>query len=55
MTVFDRGRIVDGAVADMSGDNIEIEVDLMLDACEVVAWECDLTCKYVWINADYTS
>ena len=55
MTVVDRGRIVDGAVVDMSGDNIEIAVDLGIGACEAVARGCDMTCGYVRINADYTS
>ena len=54
-TVVDRGRIVDGAVVDMSGDDIEIAVDLGLGAGEAVAWGCDLTAEYVRINADYTS
>ncbi len=55
VTVVDRGRIVDGAVVDMSGTDIEITVDLGLGACEAVAWGCDLTCEYVRINAEYTS
>ena len=55
MTVVDRGRIVDGAVADMSGEDIAIAVDLGLGACEAVARGCDLTCGYVRINADYAS
>ena len=55
VTVVDRGRIVDGAVVDMSGTDIEIAVDLGLGACEAVAWGCDLTCEYVRINAEYTS
>jgi len=55
VTVVDRGRIVDGAVVDMSGADIEIAVDLGLGAGEAVAWGCDLTCEYVRINAEYTS
>jgi len=55
VTVVDRGRIVDGAVVDMSGEAIEIAVDLGLGAGEAVAWGCDRTCEYVRINADYTS
>jgi len=55
VTVVDRGRIVDGAVADMSGTDIEIAVDLGLGAGEAVAWGCDLTAEYVRINAEYTS
>ncbi len=55
VTVVDRGRIVDGAVVDMGGADIEIAVDLGLGACEAVAWGCDLTCEYVRINAEYTS
>jgi glutamate N-acetyltransferase/amino-acid N-acetyltransferase len=53
--VVDRGRIVDGAIVDMSGEAIEIAVDLGLGAGEAVAWGCDLTCEYVRINAEYTS
>jgi len=55
VTVVDRGRIVDGAVVEMSGEAIEVAVDLGLGAGEAVAWGCDLTCEYVRINADYTS
>ncbi|MEA1895210.1 MAG: bifunctional ornithine acetyltransferase/N-acetylglutamate synthase [Euryarchaeota archaeon] len=55
VTVVDHGGIVDGAVVDMSGTDIEIAVDMGHGACEAVAWGCDLTCKYVRINADYTS
>ncbi|MEA1869990.1 MAG: bifunctional glutamate N-acetyltransferase/amino-acid acetyltransferase ArgJ [Euryarchaeota archaeon] len=55
VTVVDRGGIVDGAVVDMSGTDIEIVVDLWLGACEAVAWGCDLTAEYVRINAEYTS
>ena len=55
VTVVDRGMVVDGAVVDMSGTDIEIAVDLGLGCCEAVAWGCDLTCEYVRINADYTS
>ena len=55
VTVVDRGRIVDGAVVDMGGADIEIAVNLGLGACKAVAWGCDLTCEYVRINADYTS
>ncbi|MEA1908811.1 MAG: bifunctional glutamate N-acetyltransferase/amino-acid acetyltransferase ArgJ [Euryarchaeota archaeon] len=53
--VMDRGMAVDGADVDMSGENIEITVDLGLGAGEAVAWGCDLTCGYVRINAEYTS
>lgn len=55
VTVVDRGRIVDGAVADMSGKDIEIAVDLGAGDCDTVAWGCDLTAEYVRINAEYTS
>jgi len=55
VTVVDRGRIVDGAVADMSGKDIEIAVDLGVGGCDAVAWGCDLTAEYVRINAEYTS
>ncbi len=52
---MDRGRAVDGADVDMSGENIEIAVDLGLGVGKAVAWGCDLTCEYVRINAEYTS
>ena len=55
VTVVDRGMVVDGAVVDMSGTDIEIAVDLGLGGCEAVAWGCDQTCEYVRINAEYTS
>jgi glutamate N-acetyltransferase/amino-acid N-acetyltransferase len=55
VTVVNRGRIVDGAVADMSGKDIEIAVDLGVGGCDTVAWGCDLTAEYVRINAEYTS
>ena len=55
VAVVDRGRIIDGAVVDMSGADIEIAVDLGLGACEAVAWGCDLTAECVRINAEYTS
>ena len=53
--VVDRGRVIDGAVVEMSGKDIKIAVDLGLGAGEAVAWGCDLTCEYVRINAEYTS
>ena len=53
--VMDRGRAVDGADVDMSGEDVEIAVDLGLGAGKAVAWGCDLTCEYVRINAEYTS
>ena len=53
--VVDRGRIVGGAVADMSGQDIEIAVDLGVGDCDAVAWGCDLTAEYVRINVEYTS
>ena len=55
VTVVERGRIVDGAVVNMSGTDIEIAVDVGIGAGEAVTWGCDPTCGYVWINADYTS
>lgn len=36
-------------------DEILIELDLGLGAFEAVAWGCDLSAKYVQINAEYTS
>ena len=38
VTVVTRGRIVDDAVADMSGKDIEIAVDLGVGGCDAVAW-----------------
>ncbi|MEA1906583.1 MAG: bifunctional glutamate N-acetyltransferase/amino-acid acetyltransferase ArgJ [Euryarchaeota archaeon] len=55
VSVMDRGRVVDGADVDMSGEDVEITVDLGIGAGEAVAWGCDLTCGYVRINAEYTS
>ena len=55
MTVVDRGRIVDGAVVEMSGDDIKIAVDIGLDTGDAVAEGCDLTAEYMRINAEYTS
>ncbi len=54
-TVVDCGTVVDRALVDMSGEEIEIAVDLGIGSGEATAWGCDLTCGYVQINADYTS
>jgi len=51
----DRGKAVDSADVDLSGEDIGIAVDLGLGVGEAVAWGCDLTCEYVRINAEYTS
>ena len=37
------------------GDEIVIAVDLGLGSGEAVAWTCDLTHRYIEINADYRS
>jgi glutamate N-acetyltransferase/amino-acid N-acetyltransferase len=43
------------AAAYMKGDEIVIAVDLGLGSGEAVAWTCDLTHRYIEINADYRS
>ncbi|PHP28253.1 bifunctional glutamate N-acetyltransferase/amino-acid acetyltransferase ArgJ [Limimaricola cinnabarinus] len=43
------------AAAYMKGDEIVIAVDLGLGTGEAVAWTCDLTHRYIEINADYRS
>ncbi|MEA1944398.1 MAG: bifunctional glutamate N-acetyltransferase/amino-acid acetyltransferase ArgJ [Euryarchaeota archaeon] len=53
--LVDHGMVVDSAGVDMSGNDIEIALDLGLDSGEAVAWGCDLTAEYVRINAEYTS
>jgi len=53
--LVDHGMVVDSAGVDMSGNDIEIALDLGLGTGEAVAWGCDLTAEYVRINAEYTS
>ena len=43
------------AAAHMSGDEVTLAVDLGLGSGEAVVWTCDLTARYVEINADYRS
>ncbi len=43
------------AAAYMKGQEIVINVDLGLGSGEAVAWTCDLTHRYIDINADYRS
>ena len=43
------------AAAYMKGQEIVIDVDLGLGSGEAVAWTCDLTHRYIDINADYRS
>ncbi|MGR3464026.1 bifunctional glutamate N-acetyltransferase/amino-acid acetyltransferase ArgJ [Limimaricola sp.] len=43
------------AAAYMKGEEIVIAVDLGLGSGEAVAWTCDLTHRYIDINADYRS
>ena len=43
------------AAAYMKGQEIVIDVDLGLGSGEAVAWTCDLTHRYIEINADYRS
>jgi len=49
-----RYKEADGA-AYMKRDHIEINVDLGLGAGVFTAWTCDLTRRYIEINADYRS
>ena len=39
----------------MSGDHVEIEVELGTGAAEATVYGCDLTEGYIRINADYTT
>ncbi|MFL2831466.1 MAG: bifunctional glutamate N-acetyltransferase/amino-acid acetyltransferase ArgJ [Candidatus Puniceispirillaceae bacterium] len=41
--------------AHMAGDDIDILVDMGLGSGEAVVWTCDLTHRYIAINADYRS
>uniref|UniRef100_UPI003518709C bifunctional ornithine acetyltransferase/N-acetylglutamate synthase n=2 Tax=Paracoccaceae TaxID=31989 RepID=UPI003518709C len=43
------------AAAYMKGQEIVIDIDLGLGTGEAVAWTCDLTHRYIDINADYRS
>ncbi|MDG2404894.1 MAG: bifunctional glutamate N-acetyltransferase/amino-acid acetyltransferase ArgJ [Paracoccaceae bacterium] len=45
----------DQATAYMTGDELRIAVDLGLGAGNAVVWTCDLTHRYIEINADYRS
>jgi len=53
------GRIVDGVLDKakeiMSGDTIQIKVDLAMGVAKARSFGCDLTREYVNINADYTT
>ena len=54
------GKRVDGysedeAAAYMTGDRITLAVDLGLGAASDTMWTCDLTRRYIEINADYRS
>lgn len=54
------GAAVDGfdetpVAAHMTGQDIEIEVDIALGEGEATVWTCDLTHGYISINADYRS
>jgi glutamate N-acetyltransferase / amino-acid N-acetyltransferase len=42
-------------VAYMKGQNLQLFVDLGLDAGNATVWTCDLTHQYIAINADYRS
>jgi glutamate N-acetyltransferase/amino-acid N-acetyltransferase len=39
----------------MQGENLVIGVDLRLGDGEATVWTCDLTNRYIEINADYRS
>ncbi|MEO1577087.1 MAG: bifunctional ornithine acetyltransferase/N-acetylglutamate synthase, partial [Pseudomonadota bacterium] len=43
------------AAAHMKGEEIEIAVDLGLGDGTATIWTCDLTARYIEINADYRS
>lgn len=43
------------AAAHMKGDEITIGVDLGLGTADATVWTCDLTARYIEINADYRS
>lgn len=45
----------DAGAAYMKGDEIEITVDLGIGQSEATVWTCDLTHRYIDINADYRS
>ncbi|WP_340110100.1 bifunctional glutamate N-acetyltransferase/amino-acid acetyltransferase ArgJ [Pikeienuella sp. HZG-20] len=45
----------EAGAAYMKGDEIEITADLGVGAGEAVVWTCDLTHRYIEINADYRS
>jgi glutamate N-acetyltransferase/amino-acid N-acetyltransferase len=47
-------READGA-AHMKGEEIRIGVDLGLGKGSATVWTCDLTARYIEINADYRS
>jgi len=48
---FDRQQ----AAANMKGAEVNVLVDLHLGTAEATAWGCDLTERYVEINAEYTT
>jgi glutamate N-acetyltransferase/amino-acid N-acetyltransferase len=48
---FDRGMVVNH----LKGKEVYIKLDLHLGRAEATAWGCDLTEKYVKINAEYTT
>jgi len=52
--VADSYREEDGA-AYMKADELRIEVGLGMGAAEATVWTCDLTHRYIEINADYRS
>lgn len=50
-TDFDEGQVQ----ATMAGDKVVLDVDLHVGDATGQAWGCDLTYKYVQINAAYRS
>jgi len=59
VSLVKEGRIVDGVLDKakeiMSGDTIQIKVDLAMGEAKARSFGCDLTREYVNINADYTT
>jgi glutamate N-acetyltransferase/amino-acid N-acetyltransferase len=58
--VAEKGAVAEGyreaeAAAYMKGDSLAIGVDLGLGRGEATVWTCDLTHRYIEINADYRS
>ncbi|WP_166417704.1 bifunctional glutamate N-acetyltransferase/amino-acid acetyltransferase ArgJ [Cochlodiniinecator piscidefendens] len=50
-----KGYSEDDAAAHMKGQNLQISVDIGIGSGNATAWTCDLTNRYIEINADYRS